>query len=104
MGPAHPTQSDLRPLYIGLATKLRSRLGSNHLRRSGRSTLRRTLAGLVLDEQGYRACWTDRIVLIDPDETRLTEWLGANLRVSWCEHPTPSDLEGDIIRAHCARR
>jgi hypothetical protein len=99
IGPAHPTQSDLRLLYIGLATKLRSRLASNHLRRSGSSTLRRTLAGVLLDEQGYRTHWTDRVVLVDQDEARLTEWMGANLRVSWCEHPTPRDLEGDIIRA-----
>lgn len=63
IGPTHPTQSDLRLLYIGLATKLRSRLASNHVRRSGSSTLRRTLAGLLLDEQGYRTRWTDRVVL-----------------------------------------
>jgi hypothetical protein len=99
IGPTHPTQSDLRLLYIGLATKLRSRLASNHLRRSGSSTLRRTLAGLLLDEQGYRTRWTDRVVLMDQDEARLTEWMGINLRVSWCEYPTPRDMEGDIIRA-----
>lgn len=48
VGRAHPTVQDLRLLYIGLAAKLRSRLASNHLRRSGSSTLRRTLAGLLL--------------------------------------------------------
>lgn len=98
-GPAHPSTTDLRLLYVGLATKLRSRLASNHLRRSGSSTLRRTLAGLLLDEQGYRTRWTDRVLLVDEDETRLTEWMGAHLRVSWCEHPTPREVEGDIIRA-----
>jgi hypothetical protein len=35
VGPAHSTVPDLRLLYVGLATKLRSRLASNHLRRSG---------------------------------------------------------------------
>ncbi|GAA4851598.1 GIY-YIG nuclease family protein [Pseudonocardia benzenivorans] len=98
VGPAHPAVPDLRLLYVGLATKLRSRLVSNHLRRSGSSTLRRTLAGLLLDEQGYQTRWTDRVVLVDEDEARLTEWMGTNLRVSWCEHPTPRDVEGDIIR------
>jgi hypothetical protein len=57
------------------------------------------LAGLLLDEQGYRTRWTDRVVLMDQDEARLTEWMGINLRVSWCEYPTPRDMEGDIIRA-----
>jgi hypothetical protein len=98
VGAAHPTVPNLRLLYIGLATKLRSRLASNHLRRSGSSTLRRTLAGLLLDEQDYRTRWTDRVVLVDEDEARLTDWMGINLRVSWCEHPTPRDVEGDIIR------
>jgi hypothetical protein len=97
-GPAHPAMPDLRLLYVGLATKLRSRLASNHLRRSGSSTLRRTLAGLLLDEQGYRTRWTDRVILVDEDEARLTDWMGTNLHVSWCEHPTPRDVEGDIIR------
>ncbi len=55
-------------------------------------------AGLLLDEQGYRTRWTDRVVLVDDDEARLTQWMGAHLRVSWCEHPTPRDVEADIIR------
>jgi hypothetical protein len=97
-GSAHPTVPDLRLLYVGLATKLRSRLASNHLRRSGSSTLRRTLAGLLLDEQGYRTRWTDRVVLVDEDEARLTTWMTSALRVSWCEHPTPRDVEADVIR------
>jgi hypothetical protein len=98
-GPTRSTTPGLRLLYVGLATKLRSRLTSNHLRRSGSSTLRRTLAGLLLDEQDYRTRWTDRVVLVDEDEARLTEWMGNNLHVSWCEHPTPRDVEGDIIQA-----
>jgi hypothetical protein len=98
VGLAHPTAPDLRLLYVGLAMKLRSQLGSNHLRRSGSSTLRRTLAGLLLDEQGYRTRWSDRVVLVDEDEARLTEWMGINLRVSWCQHSDPRDVEGDIIR------
>ncbi|MBN9113592.1 MAG: hypothetical protein J0I34_33040 [Pseudonocardia sp.] len=102
VGPAHPTVPDLRLLYVGLTkTKLRSRLALNHLRRSGSSTLRRTLVGLLLDEHGYRTRWTDRVVLVAEDEARLTEWMRTNLLVSWCEHPTPGDVESDLIRALC---
>ena len=97
-GPPHPEVADLRLLYVGIATRLRSRLASNHLRRSGSSTLRRTLAGLLLDEHRFRTRWTDRVVLVDDDEARLTDWMSTNLRVSWCEHPTPRDVEGEIIR------
>lgn len=96
-GPAHPGDPGLRLLYIGLATALRSRLGQNHMRRSGSSTLRRTLAGLLLDDEGYRTRWTDRVVLVDEDEVRLTEWMTTNLRVSWCTHPEPRQVEGDVI-------
>jgi hypothetical protein len=97
-GPTHSRLPDLRLLYLGIATRLRSRLASHHLRRSGGSTLRRTLAGLLLDDERLRTRWTDRVVLVDDDEIRLTEWMTTNLRVSWCEHPAPRDVESAIIR------
>lgn len=97
-GPPHPSIPDLRLLYVGLATKLCSRLASNHLGRTGSSTLRRTLAGLLLNEEKYRTRWTDRVVLVDDDEARLTEWMVKHLHVSWSEHPTPRDVEESIIQ------
>lgn len=96
-GPRHPTDVDLRLLYIGIATKLRSRLGQNHMKRTGSSTLRRTLAGLLLDEEAFRTRWTDRVVLVEADEARLTDWMARNLRVSWCEHTAPREVESTII-------
>ena len=68
------------------------------MRRSGSSTLRRTLAGLLLDAEGYRTRRTDRVVLVDEDEARLTEWMTTHLRISWCTHSEPRAVEGDIIR------
>ncbi|GAA1221402.1 GIY-YIG nuclease family protein [Pseudonocardia alaniniphila] len=96
-GPLHGAIPGLRLLYIGIAARLRSRLASNHMRRSGSSTLRRTLAGLLIDDERYRTRWTDRVVLVDDDEVRLTEWMITHLRVSWCEHPAPRDVEKQII-------
>jgi len=52
-GPAHRSTPNLRLLDICLATKLRSRPANNHLGRSGSSTLRRTLAGFLLDDEQY---------------------------------------------------
>jgi hypothetical protein len=100
-GPAHPDDPTIRLLYVGIATGLRSRIAQNHLRRSGSSTLRRTLAGLLLDAEMYRTHWTSRVVLVDEDETRLTAWMTQNLRASWCEHPAPRDVEPHIIGALC---
>ncbi|WP_257899130.1 GIY-YIG nuclease family protein [Rhodococcus qingshengii] len=73
--PTHPSDTGVQLLYIGLATNLRRRVVRNHLRRSGQSTLRRTLAGLLLDTEHYRTRRTDRVVLIDEDEIRLTSWM-----------------------------
>jgi len=97
VGPVHPSEYEVRLLYVGIAAKLRSRLGQNHMKRSGSSTLRRTLSGLLLDEQGFRTRWTDRVVLVDEDELRLTSWMTAHLRISWCEHPAPRDVEAAVI-------
>ena len=96
---SHPTDEGLRLLYIGIATTLRSRLGQNHMKRTGSSTLRRTLTGLLLDDEDLRTRWTDRVVLVDEDEARLTSWMTTNLRVSWCEHPAPRGVEQAIIEA-----
>jgi len=96
-GPAHPLERDLRLLYVGLASNLRRRIISNHLRRSGSSTLRRTVAGLLLAEQSYRTERTDRVVLIAEDEVRLTAWMHTHLQLSWCEHPDPGAVEPAVI-------
>lgn len=96
-GPEHPTEPELRLLYVGLAVNLRRRITSNHLRSSGSSTLRRTLAGLLLDTERYQTRRTDRVVLVDEDEIRLTTWMHTHLRLSWCLHPTPADVEAAVI-------
>jgi hypothetical protein len=55
VGRPNPWTPTLRLLYVGIATKLRSRLASNHLGRRGSSTLRRTLAGFLLDDEQVHA-------------------------------------------------
>ncbi|WP_394855214.1 GIY-YIG nuclease family protein [Rhodococcus aetherivorans] len=87
----------MRLLYVGIASNLRRRIIGNHLRRSGSSTLRRTLAGLLLTEQQYRTERTDRVVLVAEDEVRLTAWMHTHLRLSWWEHPNPAAIEPAVI-------
>ncbi|AWH90976.1 GIY-YIG nuclease family protein [Dietzia lutea] len=96
-GPAHPNNEGLRLLYLGIASNLRRRIISNHLRRSGSSTLRRTLAGLLLTQHSYRTERTDRVVLVPEDEDRLTDWMHTHLRLSWYEHPDPASVEPVVI-------
>src|SRR4051812_43275799 len=52
-GSANTGDAGRRLLYLGKASQLRSRVASNHLRDSGRSTLRRTLAGLLMPTESY---------------------------------------------------
>ncbi|WP_416986571.1 GIY-YIG nuclease family protein [Streptomyces sp. T028] len=96
-GPANATDPGRRLLYLGKATRLRSRITSNHLRRSGSSTLRRTLAGLLLPTEAYRTTWTDRVVLVPEDEERLTAWMHEHLTLTWTELPDPREVEGELI-------
>ncbi|MGW2276904.1 GIY-YIG nuclease family protein [Streptomyces sp. NPDC001770] len=96
-GPANSEDPGRRLLYLGKASALRSRIGSNHLRRSGSSTLRRTLAGLLMASEGYRTSWTDRVVLVPEDERRLTGWMHEHLSLTWAEHPEPRSLKNELI-------
>ena len=96
-GPPNDSDPSLRLLYLGRATNLRGRILRNHLRRSGSSTLRRTLAGLLVSE-GYQTTWTDRVVLIAEDEARLTAWMHAHLRLTWAEDAEPAAIEADLVR------
>ena len=87
--PARRTRppTTLRLLYVGIATDLRSRIVGNHLRRSGSSTLRRTLGGLLLRDLDLRTRRISHVVLATDDELRLTQWMTDHLHVSWAEHP-----------------
>lgn len=96
-GPPNDSDPSRRMLYLGRATSLRGRILRNHLRRSGSSTLRRTLAGLLVSE-GYRTTWTDRVVLVPKDETRLTAWMHEHLRLTWAEDPEPTIIEAELVR------
>ncbi|MGW3252473.1 GIY-YIG nuclease family protein [Streptomyces fungicidicus] len=96
-GPVNTGDADLRLLYLGKARWLRSRVAYNHLKDSGRSTLRRTLAGLLMPAESYRTTWADRVVLIPKDEQRLTHWMHHHLTLTWTEHPDPAPLEKELI-------
>jgi hypothetical protein len=96
-GLVNPYKSSHRLLYIGIARRLRARIVGNHLRRTRGSTLRRTLAGLLLEAEGYHTMWTDRVVLVPADESRLTAWMYQHLSLTWAEQPQPRRLEAQLI-------
>ncbi len=103
-GPRHP-DADLELLYVGIARNraaskatLRSRLVRNHIRgTTGQSTLRRALASLLSEQEGWRSRWTTRPVLVRVDDDRLSVWMHDHLRVTWAVHPEPWTVERATI-------
>jgi hypothetical protein len=103
-GPAHPTE-DLELLYVGIArsgpaskSTLRSRVVGNHIRgTTGQSTLRRSLAALLSEREGWRSRWTTRPVLSSEDELRLSRWMADTLQLTWAAHPKPWTVEAAVI-------
>lgn len=100
----HPSEP-LGLLYVGIGPAsasskrtLRARF-RDHIRDTGRSTLRRTLASLLYEHEGWCPYWTDRPLLAKADNDALTSWQVANLRIQWFRMLEPWRVEAAVIRA-----
>jgi len=100
---AHPVEP-YGLIYVGVGPGrasskrvLRARFG-DHRKDAGRSTLRRALASLLYQREGWQLQWTDRPLLADADNDALTAWMDANLRVQWVRVLEPWDIEAQIVR------
>jgi hypothetical protein len=94
-------------IYVGIGPGrasskrvLRTRFG-DHGKDAGRSTLRRALASLLYQREGWQLQWTDRPLLADADNDALTGWMDANLRVQWVSVLEPWNIEARIVREMC---
>jgi hypothetical protein len=100
-----PRHGEYELLYVGIAPNrpsshatLRSRLVRDHIRGgTGNSTLRRALAALLSEQEGWRNRWTTRAVLVEEDEARLSAWMEQRLRVTWARHDEPWTVERAVI-------
>jgi hypothetical protein len=103
-GPRHP-DGEHELIYVGIARSsptsgatLRSRVVGNYIRgTTGQSTLRRTLASLLFEREGWRSGFTDRPLLLTGDEDRLNEWMREHLALSWAVHEQPWTVEAAVI-------
>jgi hypothetical protein len=103
-GPPHP-QGRYELLYVGIARSgptsratLRSRVIGNHVGgTTGQSTLRRSLASLLFEREGWRSRFTDRPLLEPSDEQRLSEWMQQHLALTWAVHEQPWTAEAQMI-------
>lgn len=98
-GPQHARDDRLELFYIGIASDLRKRLVGNHLApRSGSSTLRRSLASLLMADEGWTTRRTaSRVVLSAEHEIALTTWMEAHLFIGLLAHPEPDTVESAVI-------
>jgi hypothetical protein len=99
-------------LYVGIAPRKPSAAGSvsdstlrnrllNHCRGPlASSTLRRTLAVLLIGELDLSISRTKagKLNMSPEHETRLTNWMDENARVVWLTNPTPWELEDHLIQ------
>jgi hypothetical protein len=94
--PTKPHANGLHLLYIGIAPSgtsstatLASRVVGNHMRGNiAASTLRRTLAALLIDELKLTPIRKGKKVILRKDQNAmLSDWQQKHLRLTW--HPTP---------------
>lgn len=103
-GPRHP-RGGHELMYVGIARStpasratLRSRVIGNHIRgTTGRSTVRRSLASLLFEQEGWRSRFTDRPLLEPSDEQRLNEWMLQHLALTWAVCQQPWAVEAQVI-------
>jgi hypothetical protein len=102
----HPTLTDLDLLYVGTApsgptskSTLRSHVIGNHMRGNiAASTLRRTLAALLLDALALTPVVKgDKLQLPKEQNTQLGRWQDEHLRLTWHAAPKPWLLESAVI-------
>jgi len=94
------------PLYVGIAESetLSERIVGCHLSRTRGSALRRSLSALLLDDLNLgphivpgTAKRRSKFGMTSDGEALLTEWMLANLEVSWVAVDNPGPLERTVV-------
>ncbi len=102
----HPTDAELDLLYVGIApsgptsgSTLRSRVVGNHMRGNiAASTLRRTLAALLIDELALKPIKTPtKVTLPKAQNSQLSTWQQEHLRLTWHAVAQPWLFEAAVI-------
>lgn len=100
-GPVHPSEPDWRLLYVGEGVNLHHRIMRTHLaERSGQSALRRVLAAVLSEREGWTAVQGARRVQVAPEhEGSLTTWMTGHLGLTWALTAAHATLEREVIAA-----
>jgi hypothetical protein len=101
-----PRVDDERPAYVGIAASqsLGTRFERNHLGRTRGSGLRRSLAGLLVEQLNLDqhlllndVSRRSKFTLDEEGEARLTAWMLEHLRVTWVEMADPGRAEEALV-------
>ena len=89
----------LELVYVGIAASLRTRLVGDHLGSdTGSSTLRRALGAWIGKQNGWATeIRGGRRQHVKESEAALTEWMSANLWVTWVVNPDAKKVESGVI-------
>lgn len=89
----------ISPENVGSASHLRKRIRQHYRAKLSRSTLRRSLAALLMDQLGLKPVMeAGRLTLGGAGEDTLSQWMSDNAYVSWHVHSRPWDVEDGIFR------
>jgi len=104
------SKDDKTLLYVGISPdkagkpnskeNLRKRITYHYRGNAEGSTLRRTLGVLLAQQSGFplrRVGSGKRMTLTHRGEQFLDEWMDKNAFVSWIEHPSPWELERELL-------
>jgi hypothetical protein len=105
------TNGDNTLLYLGISPKdenstqnLRKRIITHYRHNAEGSTLRLTLGTLLTKQSGLplrRVGSGKRMTFTHLGEQWLDIWMNENAFVCWVEHPTPWEIEKEIIKSIC---
>ena len=106
------TKDNLTLLYVGLSPdkigkpnskqNLRKRITNHYRGNAEGSTLRRSLGVILTGQSDFplrRVGSGNRLTFTHLGEQWLDDWMEKNAFVCWVEHPTPWELEGELLGA-----
>jgi hypothetical protein len=103
---AHPSDSSIGLLYVGISPKrkgssgvIRSRILGQHVGGNiASSTFKLDLAALLFVSRGWIPTrGAKKTLLTSADNRMLRTWQETHLRVSWCVRPRPWEIEHEVI-------
>jgi hypothetical protein len=91
---------ELPLVYVGISKNLQKRLKQHLKGPTNSSTFRRTLGSLLVDELSLIPRMVGKNKFnFGRTEEKLSQWIAQNCAVVWVAHPTPREIELEILNS-----